>query len=253
MSTQNESKLKKMLELHKPGTVLLAKWLEEQGISRDLQKRYKKNGWLETLGPGAYKRPGDQVQWRGGLYAIQYQAEMGIHAGALTSLSLQGHSHYLRMNNEKVFLFSGRKTTLPLWFKNYSWGNLIEHTKSSFLPDDLALTGYEEKNFDIIVSTPERAVLECLYLTPNKFDLMECYHLIEGLANLRPSVMQELLEKCSSIKVKRLFLFMSTKAQHQWVTFIKQEKIDTGKGDRSIVKGGTYNAEYQISLPKELA
>ncbi|NBW35865.1 MAG: hypothetical protein EBR30_12755 [Cytophagia bacterium] len=253
MNTQNESKLKKMLELHKPGTVLLAKWLEKLGISRELQKNYKKSGWLEKLGPGAYKRPTDQVTWQGGLYAIQQQTKLQLHVGAITALSLQGQSHYFRISGEKIFLFSAHKTILPQWFKAYGWGQKVQHIKTSLLPDDLGLTQHDEKNFSITISAPERAILECLYLAPDKLDLIECYHLVEGLSNLRPKLLQELLEKCSSVKVKRLFLMMASKAQHQWLTFLDLKKIDLGKGDRSIIKGGVYNAKFQISVPKELA
>ena len=253
MNTQKESKLKKMLELHKPSTVALAKWLESIGISRELQKNYKKSGWLEKLGPGAYKRLADQVTWQGGLYTIQQQGKLQIHAGALTALSLQGQSHYFRVLGEKIFLFSAHKTILPQWFKAHEWGQKVQHIKTSFLPEDLGLTQHEEKNFSITISAPERAILECLYLAPAKLDLIECYHLVEGLSNLRPKLMQELLEKCSSVKVKRLFLLMASKAQHQWLAFIDLKKIDLGKGDRSITKGGVYNAQFHISLPKELA
>ncbi|MDZ7648463.1 MAG: type IV toxin-antitoxin system AbiEi family antitoxin [Cytophagales bacterium] len=252
MNTQNESKLKKMLELHKPGTVVLAKWLENVGISRELQKNYKKSGWLEKLRPGAYKRPTDQVTWQGGLYAIQQQTKLQIHAGALTALSLQGQSHYFRISGEKIFLFSAHKTILPQWFKAHEWGQKVQHIKTSLLPDGLGLTQHEEKNFSITISAPERAILECLYLAPDKLDLMECYHLVEGLSNLRPKLLQDLLEKCSSVKVKRLFLLMASKAQHQWLAFLDLKKIDLGKGDRSIIKGGVYNAQFHVSVPKEL-
>lgn len=253
MSTQNESKLKKMLDLHRQGTVALPKWLESLGISRELQKSYRKNGWLETMGAGAFKRSGDQVSWQGGLYSIQQQAKLPIHAGALTALSLQGLAHYFRMTEETVFLFSPPQTILPRWFKNYAWGYPVQHIKTSMLPEGLGVTPHEEKNFAITISTPERAILECLYRAPTKLDLVECYHLMEGLSNLRPKLIQELLEQCTSVKVKRLFLYMANKAQHQWLSFVDQKKIDVGKGDRSIVKGGLYNSDFHISIPKELA
>jgi hypothetical protein len=64
--------------------------------------------------------------------------------------------------------------------------------------------------------------------------------------------MQELLEKCSSIKVKRLFLFMASKAKHQWLEFIDQTKIALGIGDRVIIREGVYISKYKISVPKEL-
>src|SRR6266487_5351679 len=144
MTTRNESKLKRFLDLHRPGMVYLAKWLESQGISRDLQKSYRKNGWLESVGTGAFKREGDQVNWQGGLCAIQQQAKLPIHAGALTALSLRGLSHYFRVTKETVFLFSPAKTILPSWFANHSWDQPIEHTKTSFLPEELGLLSHEE-------------------------------------------------------------------------------------------------------------
>lgn len=253
MSTQNEHKLKKVLDMHLPGTVVLAKWLQSMGISRELQKRYRQSGWLESVGTGAFRRSGEKVTWQGALYAMQTQAKLPIHAGALTALSMQGLAHYFRVSEETVFLFSPQQTLLPRWFKNYSWGYPVQHSKTSFLPQGLGLTVHEEKNFTINISAPERAILECLYLSPRKLDLIECYHLMEALSNLRPKVVQDLLEKCNSVKVKRLFLFMASKARHQWLNFIDQNRIDLGKGDRSVVSGGVYNSDFQISIPKELA
>jgi len=253
MSTQNEQKLKKVLDSHLRGTVVLAKWLEAMGISRELQKRYRQSGWLESVGTGAFRRSGEKVTWQGALYAMQTQAKLPIHAGALTALSMQGLAHYFWVSEETVFLFSPQQTLLPRWFKNYSWGNPVQHAKTSFLPQALGLTVHEERNFTINISTPERAILECLYLSPRKLDLVECYHLMEGLSNLRPKVVQELLEKCNSVKVKRLFLFMASKARHQWLNFIDQNMIDLGKGDRSVVSRGVYYSDFQISIPKELA
>ena len=121
------------------------------------------------------------------------------------------------------------------------------------LPPASGLVNFEEKNFPIRIASPERAILECLFLAPDKFDLVECYQIMEGLTNLRPILMQELLESCTSVKVKRLFLYMAEKAGHQWLSFIEQSKISLGKGDRSIVKGGVYVSKYRVSLPKELA
>ena len=91
-----------------------------------------------------------------------------------------------------------------------------------------------------------------MYLAPQKQDLIECYELMEGLNNLRPNIVQQLLEECSSIKVKRLFLYMAEKAQHPWVRYVEMQKIDLGKGNRSLVENGIYVSKYQITVPKEL-
>ena len=253
MATYNKTKLTKLLYSIKPGAVVLASWLEGIGISRDLQKHYRNSGWLESMGRGAFKRPGETVEWQGGLYALQYQAKLNVHVGALTALSLQGFSHYFRLSEEKIFLFTSRKIRLPLWFLNYNWGNSISQQQTTFLPIGLGIVEHEEKNFSIQISSPERAMFECLYLTPDTLDLIECFHLMEGLANLRPKLVQELLHECSSIKVKRLFLYLSEKANHGWLQFIDISLVDIGNGNRRITQGGTYISKYQITIPKELA
>ncbi|NCC53420.1 MAG: hypothetical protein EOM20_19715 [Spartobacteria bacterium] len=253
MTTNNERKIQKLLDMHQPQTVLTAQWLEQNGISHDLQKHYRKSGWLESIGTGAFRRPNDQVGWEGGLFAIQTQIKLPVHAGALTALSLQGYAHYLRLGAETVFLFSPPKTNLPAWFRNHDWGRRVHHCKTSILPPALALTDQGAGNFSIQISTPERAILECLYLAPASVDLVECYQIMEGLTNLRPKLLQPLLEQCSSIKVKRLFLYMADKAGHSWNKRLDTAALDLGSGARTITSGGVYVSRFALTIPEELA
>ena len=253
MTTQNETKLKKLFSLMQPGKVVTASWLEDFGISRDLQKYYIESGWLEVLGRGAYKKPGDNLEWHGALNAIQKQVNTKIHVGGLTALALHGFSHYFRMSNEIIYLFSPRKEKLPKWFTDYNWNVEIEHKESTFLPIGLGIKNTEIKQDMVLTSLPERAIMECLFLAPRKMDLVECYHLFEGLVNLKPKLVTELLESCNSVKVKRLFLYMADKANHQWFQFLNLDKVDIGTGNRILVEKGVYQSKYLISVPKELA
>lgn len=252
MTTHKESYLKKLFKLLQPGYVVTASWLESIGISRNLQKYYLESGWLEPLGRGAYKKPGDKIEWQGALSAIQKQTQINVHLGGLSALTLQGHSHYFRLSNESLYLFSPLKTKLPKWFLDYEWNLKIQHMQSSFLPGGIGMKEVELNQITINVSTPERAIMECLFLAPKMVDLVECYHLFEGLVNLTPRLLNELLSKCNSIKVKRLFLYLSEKANHQWFHFLNTEQISLGKGNRMITEQGIYISKYLISVPKEL-
>jgi hypothetical protein len=253
VSTNNEIKLKKLLDLHVPGTVILASWLDENGFSHDLQQRYRRSGWLESVGVGAFKRPNENLSWQGAIFSLQKQGRLSLHAGGLTALSYLGYSHYIRTGLETVYVFSDLKTTLPSWFKKYPWKESIKHIKTSFLPVNLGLHENNEKQFQITISTAERAIFECLYLCPEKMDLLEVYQILSGMVNLRPELIQKLLEECNSVKVKRLFLFMLKKSNHQWGNFLTLNNVTLGTGDRSIVKNGIYDSEYRITVPKELA
>ena len=252
MATHNNTKLKTLFNVLQPGCIVTNAWLESFGISRNLQKYYLKSGWLESVGRSAYKKPSDTIEWQGAISSIQKQTEINVHVGGLSALSLHGFSHYLRLSNEVLQLFTPLQTKLPKWFLDYDWNLNTQHHSTSFLSDTIGIKELEVNQFKINVSTPERAIMECLYLAPKNMDLVECFHLFESLVNLKPRLLMELLENCNSVKVKRLFLFMAEKANHQWFQFLKTDEIDLGKGNRMLAKNGCYISKYLISVPKEL-
>ncbi len=252
MGITTDKKLKNLLEHWPSGLVATSPWLKEMSISGQLAQRYLKSGWIESLGRAAYKRTNDEINWYGGLASLQQQLSLDVHLGGPTALSVKGSAHYVRFGKERIFLFSALDQKLPKWFLDYNWENPIEHIKTSMLPSGIAVKKYEFNGMDIKTSAPERAILECLYLSSKNFDLLECYQIMEGLTTLRPKVLQELLERCGSIRVKRLFLYMADKAKLPVLKHLNLDEIDLGKGDRMIVKNGVYNSKYKISLPKEL-
>jgi hypothetical protein len=252
MSTVEQLKINTLLQSMPSGAVMLSSWLKDQGYSFDLQKRYRKSGWLESVGTGAMIRAGDGVGYEGGLYALQAQAGSSVHVGGRSALSLLGKAHYLELAQSKVILFGGARENLPAWFRDHDWAMEISYYATSFLPPDMGLTNVEFKTFSIKVSGAPRALMECLYLALDHQDLLECYELMEGLNNLRPDQVQKLLEACTSVKVKRLFMVLAEKAGHGWVSYLDLGKVDFGSGKRSVVSNGSYNAKYQITLPREL-
>jgi len=253
MFTENRTKINKLLTKVPQGVVLQSAWLLNEGYSLDLQKYYRKSGWLKALENGAMFRSNNQPSYVGGVYALQKQSGLSVHPGGRTALALQGRAHYIELNTALVWLFGGEKEKLPTWFRKHKWDQLIHYKASSFIPKELGLAELSLTGFSIKVSSPARAIMECLYLAPENFDLVECYELMENLNDLRPTLVQELLEACTSIKVKRLFLFMADKLNHSWYKHVNLSKVDLGKGKRSLVKDGVYISKYQITLPKTLA
>lgn len=250
MSLLKKHKLKNLLSVWPDGAVATSTWLEHLGIYRQLRFRYLRSKWIETFGQRAFKKYKDTIKWQGAIFAIQRQLGSFIHPGALTALSLQGITHYLKFK-EEVYLFGALKNTLPTWFK-YNFKQDVEFYQSNFLPMEMGLIEQQIGALSVKISSPERAILECLYLAPQTLDLVECYHIMEGLTNLRPKILQNLLENCTSIKVSRLFLYMAEKANHRWLKYLDVTKLNLGSGDRKIVENGVYIASYKITIPKEL-
>jgi len=252
MSTDKPTKINNLLQETYPGTVLTSSWLNKKGYSHELIRNYKRSKWIQAFGNGAVVRYKDDVDYLGAVHSMQRQMGMSIHPAARTALSLLGRAHFLEINQNLVYLFAYEKEVLPTWFKKHDWKPEIEFFTSSFLPPKLGMTTKEHKGFTIEVSTPARAILECLYLFPKEISLVECYQIMEGLTDLVPNQLQELLERCTSVKVKRLFFYLADKSNHNWLKHIEKSKIDLGKGKRSFVKKGCYIPKYEITVPKEL-
>ena len=185
------------------GIVLLSSWLSEQGYSLDLQKRYKKSRWLESMGTGSMKRMGDRVHIEGAIFALQKHFNMSVHIGGKSALAMLGKLHYLELDKKKITLFGQAPEKLPKWFSDYHWEQKLKYHRSNFLPKVLNMVDFEVRNFSINISSPIRTLMECLYLAPKEQSLMECYDLMEGLNNLSPVTVQTILEQCNSVKVKR--------------------------------------------------
>lgn len=252
MTTDNRSKINKLLGLQPSGVVLTSKWLVDQGYSSELLREYRNSQWLTSIGNGAMIRTNDQVDYLGAMFSLQQQLNLNIHPAAKTALSLQGKAHFLNFTQQEVYLFGQPKERLPAWFRNYEWGVKVNYYTSSFLPPDLGMTTLSFNTFKLSISSPVRALMECLFLAPHSQDLMECFQLMQGLNNLHPKTTQNLLASCTSVKVKRLFLYLAEKSGHAWFKSLNLDQIDLGKGNRSLVKNGVYIKAYSITVPQEM-
>ena len=249
----NQTKISKLMQDSPKGLVLLSSWLVSKGYSYELQQRYRKGGWLKSIGKGAMLKSGDPFMLSGALSALQSQSNINIHIGGRSALELQGSTHYLQLSFPETTLFVPGRTELPPWFINNKWDSDYKVFKICILNDDmLGLTIYRNGEIEMNISNPVRAMLECIALAPTEFSLNEAFELMEGLSTLRPKQVQELLENCKSIKVKRLFLYFAERAGHSWFKYIDQTKIDLGSGNRSITPNGILVPKYSLVLPKDL-
>ena len=252
MTSENGSKINRLLRIWPHGAVAVLHWLRQQGLYQQLVHAYEKSAWIRRIGQGAYVRVGDTIHWTGGLYAMQAQMGLPVHVGGKTALEMQGYAHYLPLGKGAVVaLFGTPGTRLPAWFQQYDWGVELRYITTRLFDDaiDAGLTKKELGSYAVTISTPERAILEVMYGIPRDASFEEGALLMEGLTTLRPRMLQVLLEQCRSVKVKRLFMYLAEDCNHAWVKKLDVSKVDLGKGKRMIVKGGRFNSKYNITVP----
>jgi len=252
MNKQNRSKLNQLLSSWPPNTIYTSSLLDSKGLSRSLVHHYQDAGWLEKVGNGAYKRSSDRVGWSSGLAAIQNQTMLDIHLGGKSALLFQGNVHFLPLGKGyPLYLYGVRTHKLPLWFKNYSWGVDIIYIQTELFDScrEIGFVSIVENGINVRVSSPERAIMELLYLVPSRQPYEEALQLMGTLTTLRAEIVQNLLENCNSIKVKRVFMVMAREFGYSWFDKIDKSKINFGKGKRQLIKGGVLDPEYQITIP----
>lgn len=245
-------KINELLQRWPKGTVAIHAWLKTQDISRKLAAQYYRRGWIDPIGQGAFVRRGDKVEWPGGVYAIQKSAGKRMHPGGRTALELHGLAHVLRLSaRAPVYLYGAPGLRLPAWFRAHDWHHSIKYSATGLFSRDLGLTARSFGDFSIEISSPARALLEYLDGFPDDASFEEAAELVEALTTPRPEALQALLEACTSVKVKRMFLFLADRAKHPWRSRLKDKRIKLGRGKRSLVPNGKFDSRYLITVPAE--
>lgn len=241
------SKINQLLQQWPSGNVAALRWLTSLGVDRRLADKYVQSGWLERLGHGAYKRAGAKVDWGGAVHALQTQLALAVHPGGITAIELRGYTHYVSLGAREVVLFGNPGAKLPTWFEAHTWSRPVTLvTTGVFAATEKTTSTVLVNAVDLEVATLEQAALEMMYLVPKRQSYEEAVQVMESLTSLRPRVVQQLLESCTSVKTKRLFMHAAERADHPWLKRLDLSKVDFGSGRRTIHAGGHLDKKYDL-------
>lgn len=268
MTERKERKLNRLERLLPEGLLADAAWLSAQGYSTSLRAQYVAAGWLSQPSRRVYRRGFGDLSWQQATVSVQTILGRRLVAGGRTALELQGYAHFLHQDQREILLYGPNRP--PGWLQQlpigqtFSYRNSetllplsdfphgLERGSSASVPEDLTTLPYGQWNWPLTVSRPERALLELLDELPNRESFTQVDALVEGLGNLRPTLLTALLARCRSIKVKRLFFFFADRHPHSWLGRIDRRAVDLGRGKRHLVSGGVLDSTYQITVPREL-
>ncbi len=253
MSLEKEKYINKILQLLPEGVVAPSSWFAQNGISAQLLHKYAQNEWLEKLERSAYIKKNCVPSWQGAVLGLTSFEHKPFHIGGITALNLQGYAHYLPIGAQNIHLYGTDNP--PFWIANLKLQeSLVFHKKPDFKQKGLKEYQTSIRNLNIPISSPERAILELLYLTEKGgFSFEFIGEIFEGLTNLRPDLLNELLTACDNIKIKRLFLFFSNHYKHPWSKYIETDNLSLGSGKLQIAKDGKLDKTYLITIPKGLS
>lgn len=254
MTGQKEPKLKWVLDQLPHGHLIDTRTLKRHDIDRKLAHKYIESGWLEPVVRGLYRRPApsrNDTNWQTVVRSMQHIMGYPSVVGGRTALEEQGFSHYLKLGSKQVVHLYG--TRHPTWLKRLGGETTYILHGSGLFTDGIEEDAKVETSAgSILCSSPERAVLEMLDELPSA----ESFHIVDtvfdGLTSARPNRLAELLQRCRSVKVKRLFFVFADRHAHAWRKYIDPDAFDLGKGDRALVQGGRLHPLYRITVPEDL-
>lgn len=177
MNTRYKIKINHLVQNWSKGVVGTQRWLDIQGISRFLAQQYCRSGWIERVAQGAYQLAGGSPKWTGAVYALQSQLKFAVHGGAQTALEIHSYRQYVAQSKSQLICLlksPKEKRKLPQWFlENFEKRcNIYCVTRALFDDDQLELAAFAINDYELIVSTPERAILE--YLRWRKTSIQIC-------------------------------------------------------------------------------
>ena len=263
MSTETTGKLQSVLNTVPNGYLVDAKWLTQNGIAYETFRDYVNRGWLTRVAQGVFQRPDGgplseaPIDWRACLLSLQHIMQRNLHVGGATALAEHGYSHYLPLGQTSPLWVYG--SNIPNWLVKLPLDrNVITRKPTLFADASLGLTegalGNEAampNGWQLVMSTPERAILETIDELPDGESFHSLDMIFEGLTTLRPRLLAELLKSCRKIKTKRLFFVFADKHNHGWNKQLDAADFDLGKGDRALTKGGKIHPRYRIMVPKD--
>lgn len=251
---------RKLLEQIMPESMIVTrKWLIDQAaLDTHAIDNLVKSEQLKLLWKGLYTRGKVQLSWQSMLYTLQTVMKTDLVAGGLSALELKGFSHYLPASKKETIQLYGNDK-LPVWANELSETiTFVRHTRNKLfsgmerqVSDSYTSTIFWKEGLEELkISCPERACLEMLDEVPDKISLEHADQLIQGMTSLSPRTLQKLLEACTNVKVKRLFLWFGSRHNYTWFSKLNTDSIDLGSGNRVIVKGGDLDKTYKITVPK---
>ena len=214
-SSPRTGRLKLLQSAHLRGKPLDTEDLAGLGIYPELAYRYVKSGWLERLGRGVFMFAGDQMQLDPCLEFLGRRTP-GLHVGGKTALAWMGLRHNVAFR-ETLCLWGPRQTKLPPWFtQRFPSRYTTRELFSAALPKGFALNPRPESPGGVVVSDPERGLLEMLSEVGVHQGIEEARNIMEMASSLRMKVLRPLLDCCRQIKAIRLCVSWSKELGLPW-------------------------------------
>jgi hypothetical protein len=220
------------------GEPLTTKRLAKEGLSSTHAAYLASHGWLLRLGRGVFMLPGDTLSLEGCLAFFSSRVP-GLHVGGRTALAWRGIRHNVQFR-EVTELWGNKQVRIPAWLtERFPCRYQVTRLFDNSLSPGFGTAPLPNGRTDVLVSAPERAMLELLSDVGRLYTREDAGNLIESARNLREPVLDQLLAHVTRIKVVRLAREFSEKFEMPWAPLARTHSERLGGAKRWIAVSKT--------------
>jgi Transcriptional regulator, AbiEi antitoxin N-terminal domain len=202
MARQRMARLNQLQHDVPEGQLVDTNWLKAHGYSRQLWNHYVASGRLEQPVRGVFRRPRGPLTWQEVVISLQSVLHYQLAVGGRSALDLEGYAHYLSAEVTHIHLYGPKPP--PAWLAKLKLSVRFTYHNDRALfasppvtPDvevketkddresphagqtNLTVLPWGQWNWPLVLSTPERALLELLDELPTR----ESFHQVDNGSN----------------------------------------------------------------------
>jgi hypothetical protein len=236
------------------GLVVTRKRLYEWGFTKPSIDSFLRSKRLEAVSHGVYRRPGPQLKWEHVVFSLN---ELGydVHVGGISALIFRRYAQKPPDGEKEIFIYSDQP--LPKWVGQICASKKLVVKKNRLfkeLPEgSLFERPFGHWDWVIPYTKPRLALFEALDQVKTEADFFVLDKCFRGFVTLWPDTLNSLLRECKKIVTVRLFLWFADRHNHRWRQSLDTSGVNLGSGKRMIIKGGSLDPTYHITVPKEMA
>jgi Transcriptional regulator, AbiEi antitoxin, Type IV TA system/Transcriptional regulator, AbiEi antitoxin N-terminal domain len=233
MRVSENISIKELLSKLEWDTPYSSRDLQALGLPSPAAARLAQSGWLKRLGRGVYQVPNAKLDTNKALALLSIEVPE-LHVGGKTALAWRGTRHNLS-HQERLNLWGQKAGRLPQWFTEM-FNTTYQSTRifDNDLPGGFGLAPLPGGNQKVMVSVPERALLELFSDTGKLQSLEETLNLAENARHLRPEVLETLLAHTTRVKVVRLAKSLAENLELPWLEIARKHNERLGSSSRWI-------------------
>lgn len=225
--------------------------LKNHGLSNKNILDAAKRGQLKRMAHGLYQFNGVTLNWASLVFALQTQKKLPFHLAGYSALSAMGMGQYVSKRNLLFTHKASHLSSLGGVFDDYK----LHFIQTNFLEDVKdGLRKLDVDGYQLTISTPERAFLECCFLVPIFLPVEDLWQLSENFKNLDWALLEKLVSLCRSQRVLRVAGYLlQTLYRDAPLGLIRKMRKKSGTYkfylDEANKKHGRFVSDWNIIVP----